>query len=144
MCAQHGDHPVVEADDATTRSRLRLRLVHLPRHGDPRPANRQDGFVEVNVGPAERGDLTSSEPGREEERPPRVGAIGGDALDVFLQLAPLKIDQIPRTAIICCLFNLVMCYAWGYVVLPVTENGHVTLVQVPSGVGINIFVRGCN
>jgi virulence factor Mce-like protein len=72
-------------------------------------------------------------------------ADSGDVLEGFLQLAPMKIDLITRTAINGSWFNFFMCSASGYVVLPVSgadgsENG----VQVPAGDGLNNGERGCN
>ena len=70
-------------------------------------------------------------------------ADSGDVLEGFLQLAPMKIDLITRTAINGSWFNFFMCSASGYVVLPVTEDGTETGVQVPAGDGLNNGERGC-
>ena len=72
-------------------------------------------------------------------------ADSGDVLEGFLQLAPMKIDSITRTAINGSWFNFFMCSASGYVVLPVTgADGSETGVQVPAGDGLNNGERGCN
>jgi phospholipid/cholesterol/gamma-HCH transport system substrate-binding protein len=69
----------------------------------------------------------------------------GDVLEGFLQLAPMKIDLITRTAINGSWFNFFMCGASGYVVLPVTgADGTETGVQVPAGDGLGTGERGCS
>jgi phospholipid/cholesterol/gamma-HCH transport system substrate-binding protein len=47
-------------------------------------------------------------------------AAGGDELEEFLQLAPVKIDLITRTAINGSWFNFYLCSAGGTVTLPAT------------------------
>jgi phospholipid/cholesterol/gamma-HCH transport system substrate-binding protein len=66
-----------------------------------------------------------------------------DVLEGFLKLAPTKIDSITRTAINGSWFNFFMCSASGYVIVPVTQNGTETGVQVPAGDGLNNGERGC-
>jgi phospholipid/cholesterol/gamma-HCH transport system substrate-binding protein len=67
-----------------------------------------------------------------------------DVLEGFLQLAPMKIDLITRTAINGSWFNFFMCGASGYVVLPVTgANGTETGVTLPAGSGAAGGERGC-
>jgi virulence factor Mce-like protein len=68
----------------------------------------------------------------------------GDVLEGFLQLAPMKIDLITRTAINGSWFNFFMCGASGYVVLPVTgADGKETGVTEPAGDGLATGERGC-
>jgi virulence factor Mce-like protein len=56
----------------------------------------------------------------------------GDVVENFLQLAPVKIDLITRTAINGSWFNFFMCSANGTVVLPGTDGRLGTPVTVPS------------
>jgi virulence factor Mce-like protein len=68
----------------------------------------------------------------------------GDVIEGFLQLAPMKIDLITRTAINGSWFNFFMCGASGYVVLPVTDaNGNEVGVTQPAGDGLATGERGC-
>jgi virulence factor Mce-like protein len=72
-------------------------------------------------------------------------ADSGKVLEGFLQLAPMKIDLITRTAINGSWFNFFMCGASGYVVLPVTgADGTETGVQMPAGDGLATGERGCS
>jgi virulence factor Mce-like protein len=59
-------------------------------------------------------------------------AATGDVVENFLQLAPVKIDLITRTAINGSWFNFFMCSANGTVVLPGTDGRPGTPVTVPS------------
>jgi phospholipid/cholesterol/gamma-HCH transport system substrate-binding protein len=68
----------------------------------------------------------------------------GGVLEDFLQLAPMKIDLITRTAINGSWFNFFMCGASGYVVLPVTNpDGTESGVQLPAGDGLATGERAC-
>jgi phospholipid/cholesterol/gamma-HCH transport system substrate-binding protein len=68
----------------------------------------------------------------------------GDVLEGFLQLAPMKIDLLTRTAINGSWFNFFMCSSSGYVVLPVTgADGKETGVTQPAGSGLATGERGC-
>jgi phospholipid/cholesterol/gamma-HCH transport system substrate-binding protein len=58
-------------------------------------------------------------------------ADSGDVVEHFLQLAPVKIDLITRTAINGSWFNFYMCSANGTVVLPGTGGQAGTAVTVP-------------
>src|SRR3712207_5507151 len=65
-------------------------------------------------------------------------AADGDVIEHFLQLAPVKIDLITRTAINGSWFNFYMCSANGTLVLPGTGGQAGTPVPVPpveSGAG---------
>jgi phospholipid/cholesterol/gamma-HCH transport system substrate-binding protein len=65
-------------------------------------------------------------------------AADGDKIEEFLQLSPVKIDLITRTAINGSWFNFYMCSANGTLVLPGTDGQAGTPVTVPpveSGAG---------
>jgi phospholipid/cholesterol/gamma-HCH transport system substrate-binding protein len=68
-------------------------------------------------------------------------ADSGDVVEDFLQLAPVKIDLITRTAINGSWFNFFMCSANGTVVLPGTDGEEGTALTVPP---MSSGAEGCS